>query len=191
MGSEHRLRGGIRAEVRRYTVDVSADALRKRVSCQTRVSTRQLNRVCHMEAELAGLPKWVARYTLQHSFVYGLLCSVDGCPVAIEEFERNTGDPPRVGNQITKLKEGFGLTRVVMVGDRGIITQAHTIADDLKPAGIDWITALRPPAIQQLAAEGGPLQLSFFRRARSRRDRKQGVVSRRAPLRLQELRSRR
>jgi Transposase DDE domain len=93
--------------------------------------------------------------------VYGLLCSPDGCPVAIEVFEGNTGDPSTVGNQITKLKERFGLTRVVMVGDRGMITDAR-IREDLKPAGIDWITALRAPSIQQLAAEDGPLQLSFF-----------------------------
>jgi Transposase DDE domain len=93
--------------------------------------------------------------------VYGLLCAPDGCPVAIEVFEGNTGDPSTVGNQITKLKERFGLTRVVMVGDRGMITDAR-IRDDLKPAGIDWITALRAPSIQQLAAEDGPLQLSFF-----------------------------
>jgi len=93
--------------------------------------------------------------------VYGLLCSPDGCPVAIEVFEGNTGDPSTVGNQITKLKERFGLKRVVMVGDRGMITDAR-IRDDLKPAGIDWITALRAPSIQQLAAEDGPLQLSFF-----------------------------
>jgi hypothetical protein len=93
--------------------------------------------------------------------VYGLLCSPDGCPVAIEVFEGNTGDPSTVGNQITKLKERFGLTRIVMVGDRGMITDAR-IRDDLRPNGIDWITALRAPSIQQLAAENGPLQLSFF-----------------------------
>jgi transposase len=93
--------------------------------------------------------------------VYGLLCAPDGCPVAIEVFAGNTGDPSTVGNQITKLKERFGLNRVVMVGDRGMITQAR-IEGDLEPAGIDWITALRAPQIQQLAAEGGPLQLSFF-----------------------------
>ncbi len=93
--------------------------------------------------------------------VYGLLCAADGCPVAIEVFEGNTGDPSTLGNQITKLKERFGLKRVVMVGDRGMITQAR-IEGDLKPAGLDWITALKAPAIQQLAAEGGPLQLSFF-----------------------------
>jgi hypothetical protein len=93
--------------------------------------------------------------------VYGLLCSADGCPVAIEVFEGNTGDPSTVGNQITKLKERFGLKRVVMVGDRGMITDAR-IEEDLKPAGLDWITALRAPSIQKLAAEDGPLQLSLF-----------------------------
>jgi hypothetical protein len=93
--------------------------------------------------------------------VYGLLCSADGCPVAIEVFEGNTGDPSTVGNQITKLKERFGLKRVVMVGDRGMITDAR-IREDLKPAGLDWITALRAPSIQKLAAEDGPLQLSLF-----------------------------
>jgi hypothetical protein len=93
--------------------------------------------------------------------VYGLLCSPDGRPVAVEVFDGNTGDPSTVGNQIAKLKERFGLTRVVMVGDRGMITDAR-IRDNLKPAGIDWITALRAPSIQQLAAEDGPLQLSFF-----------------------------
>src|SRR5262249_7076837 len=97
----------------------------------------------------------------QMQIVYGLLCAPNGCPVAIEVSEGNTGYPSTVSNQITKLKERFGLKRVVMVGDRGMITQAR-IDDDLKPAGIDWITALRAPAIQQLAAEGGPLQLSLF-----------------------------
>jgi len=84
-----------------------------------------------------------------------------GCPIAIEVFEGNTGDPSTLGNQIAKLKERFGLKRVVIVGDRGMITQAR-IDDELKPAGLDWITALRAPAIQQLASEGGPLQLSLF-----------------------------
>jgi hypothetical protein len=93
--------------------------------------------------------------------VFGLLCSAAGCPIAIEVFEGNTGDPSTLGNQIAKLKERFGLKRVVMVGDRGMITQAR-IERDLKPAGLDWITALRAPSIQQLAAEGGPLQLSLF-----------------------------
>jgi len=93
--------------------------------------------------------------------VFGLLCSAEGCPVAIEVFEGNTGDPATLGHQIAKLKDRFGLKRVVMVGDRGMITQAR-IERELMPAGLDWITALRAPAIQQLAAEGGPLQLSLF-----------------------------
>ena len=93
--------------------------------------------------------------------VFGLLCAADGCPVAIEVFEGNTGDPSTLGNLIAKLKERFGLKRVVMVGDRGMITQAR-IEEELKPAGLDWITALRAPAIQHLAAEDGPLQLSLF-----------------------------
>ena len=93
--------------------------------------------------------------------VYGLLCAPNGCPVAIEVFEGNTGDPATVGNQIAKLKERFGLKRIVLVGDRGMITQAR-IDKDPRPAEIDWITALRAPAIQELAAEGGPLQLSLF-----------------------------
>src|SRR5262249_24685128 len=93
--------------------------------------------------------------------VYGLLCASDGCPIAIEGFEGNTGDPTTIGNQIAKLKGRFGLKRVVMVGDRGMITQAR-LEHDLKPAKIDWITALKAPQIQKLVAEDGPLQLSFF-----------------------------
>jgi hypothetical protein len=93
--------------------------------------------------------------------VFGLLCSAAGCPIAVEVFEGNTSDPSTLGNQIAKLKERFGLERVVMVGDRGMITRAR-IEEDLKPAGLDWITALRAPAIQHLATAGGPLQLSLF-----------------------------
>lgn len=93
--------------------------------------------------------------------VVGLLCTAEGCPVAVEVFEGNTGDPATLAEQIGKLKQRFGLTRVVLVGDRGLITSAR-IAEDLTPAGLDWITALRAPAIQKLAAADGPLQLSLF-----------------------------
>ncbi len=93
--------------------------------------------------------------------VSGLLCAADGCPVAVEVFEGNTGDPSTLAAQVTKLKERFGLSRVVLVGDRGMITEAR-IAEDLAPAGLDWLTALRAPAIQALAADNGPLQLSLF-----------------------------
>ena len=92
--------------------------------------------------------------------VYGLLCNRDGCPVAIEVFEGNTGDPMTLANQVHKLKERFGLDRIVVVGDRGMITSAR-IREDLKPAGLDWITALRAPKIQELV-HGGALQLSLF-----------------------------
>jgi transposase len=92
--------------------------------------------------------------------VYGLLCANDGCPVAIEVFEGNTGDPSTVATQIAKLKDRFGLDHVVLVGDRGMITQAR-IEGDVRPAGLDWITALRAPALQALVS-GGALQMSLF-----------------------------
>ena len=65
--------------------------------------------------------------------------------------------------QITKLRTRFNPSRVVLVGDRGMITDARLEAD-VKPAGLDWITALRAPSIRELAAEGGALQLSLFDR---------------------------
>ena len=92
--------------------------------------------------------------------VYGLLCAPDGCPVAIEVFAGSTSDPTTLTSQVTKLKERFALDHVVLVGDRGMITQAR-ISADLKPAGLDWITALRAPAIKALL-EGGALQMSLF-----------------------------
>src|SRR5215210_2130673 len=92
--------------------------------------------------------------------VYGLLCAPDGCPIAVEVFAGDTADPMTLSTQIAKLKERFGLAPVVLVGDRGLITQARIDAD-LAPAGLDWITALRAPAICGLV-EGGQLQLSLF-----------------------------
>jgi hypothetical protein len=96
--------------------------------------------------------------TLQ--IVYGLLCAPDGCPVAIEVFEGNTGDPKTLAPQVEKLKRRFGLDHVVLVGDRGMITQAR-LTEDIRTAGLDWITALRAPAIKALV-KGGTLQLSLF-----------------------------
>jgi hypothetical protein len=93
--------------------------------------------------------------------VFGLLCTAEGCPIAVEVFEGDTADPATLADQVAKLKERFALGRVVLVGDRGMITSAR-LEQDLKPAGLDWITALRAPAIQVLAADGGPLQLSLF-----------------------------
>jgi transposase len=96
--------------------------------------------------------------TLQ--IVYGLLCAPDGCPVAIEVFDGNTGDPTTLAPQIDKLKQRFGLSHVVLVGDRGMITEARITAD-IKSAGLDWITALRGPAIKDLL-NSGALQLTLF-----------------------------
>ena len=96
--------------------------------------------------------------TLQ--IVYGLLCAPDGCPVAIEVFDGNTADPMTLATQVEKLKQRFHLDHVVLVGDRGMITQAR-ITEDIKSAGLDWITALRAPAIKQLL-NSGALQLSLF-----------------------------
>ena len=92
--------------------------------------------------------------------VYGLLCAADGCPVAVEVFEGNTADPMTLSTQIGKLKERFALSRVVLVGDRGMITSAR-ISDELRPAGLDWITALRAPQIRALL-DTGAFQLSLF-----------------------------
>ena len=92
--------------------------------------------------------------------VYGLLCAPDGCPVAIEVFEGDTADPRTLAAQIDKVKKRFALEHVVLVGDRGMITQARIDAE-IAPAGLDWITALRTPAIRALA-EAGALQMSLF-----------------------------
>ena len=92
--------------------------------------------------------------------VYGLLCSPAGVPIAIEVFEGNTGDPKTLAAQIKKLKDRFGLTRVCLIGDRGMITSAR-IRDELRPAELDWITALRAPQIKALV-QTNALQLSLF-----------------------------
>jgi transposase len=92
--------------------------------------------------------------------VYGLLCSPTGVPVAIEVFDGNTADPKTLTAQIDKLKTRFGLTQVALVGDRGMLTSAR-IRDDLRPAHLDWISALRAPQIKALV-DHGALQLSLF-----------------------------
>jgi hypothetical protein len=85
--------------------------------------------------------------------VYGVLTSTAGIPVAVQVFKGATGDPATVADQVKKLKQRFGLTHVALVGDRGMITKAR-IKDDLKPAELDWVTALRGPAIRVLMARG-------------------------------------
>src|SRR6202142_2925482 len=93
--------------------------------------------------------------------VYGLLCTREGLPVAVEVFDGNTADPATLAAQIAKLKQRFALERVVLVGDRGMLTSAR-IREEVEPAGLDWISCLRSDAIQKLASDDGPLQLSLF-----------------------------
>ena len=92
--------------------------------------------------------------------VFGLLTDGEGRPVAVEVFAGNTADPMTLAAQLGKLRERFGLEQVVLVGDRGLLTAAR-IREDLAPLGLEWITALRAPAIRQLV-EQGTLQLSLF-----------------------------
>lgn len=93
--------------------------------------------------------------------VFGLLTNSVGCPVAVEVFAGNTSDPKTVATQVDKLRQRFGLSNMVLVGDRGMITSAR-IREDLPAShGIQWISALRATQIQKLAA-GGQLQMSLF-----------------------------
>lgn len=93
--------------------------------------------------------------------VFGLLTNPEGCPVAVEVFEGNTADPKTVAGQIRKLRQRFQLQQFVVVGDRGMLTSARIREDLQTEEGVRWITALRAPQIQQLAADGN-LQLSLF-----------------------------
>jgi hypothetical protein len=113
-------------------------------------------RTCPLGA--IGHPKDGVRGRLQ--IVYGLLTSKDGIPVAIEVFAGNTGDPKTVAAQVTRVKDRFGLTQVVLVGDRGMLTAAR-LREDVRPAGLDWVTALRAPQVKALV-RGGDLQLTLF-----------------------------
>ena len=110
-----------------------------------------LGKLGHSRDDKSGKPQ----------IVFGLLTNAAGCPVAVEVFEGNTSDPKTVATQVKKLRERFGLSDVVLVGDRGMITSAR-IREDLPAShGIQWISALRASQIQKLAA-GGQLQMSLF-----------------------------
>ncbi|WP_168990966.1 IS1634 family transposase, partial [Mycobacterium pseudokansasii] len=112
--------------------------------------TCPLGKIGHARDGVKGRPQ----------IVYGLLCSTAGIPIAIEVFDGNTADPKTLSAQITKLKKRFGLTRVCLIGDRGMLTCAR-IRDELRPAELDWITALRAPQIKALV-EADALQLTLF-----------------------------
>jgi len=93
--------------------------------------------------------------------VFGLLANADGCPVAVEVFDGNVGDPATLPAQVKKLRDQFAIERVILVGDRGMITDARIRENLAGVDGIDWITSLRAPAIQALV-DNGSLQLSLF-----------------------------
>jgi Transposase DDE domain len=93
--------------------------------------------------------------------VFGLICTGEGCPIAVEVFPGNTADPATVATQVSKLRERFGIEHIVWAGDRGMLTSAR-IEQVLKPQGMDWVSSLRAPQIAQLAAEHGPFQPTLF-----------------------------
>jgi hypothetical protein len=113
-------------------------------------------RTCPLGA--IGHPKDGVRGRLQ--IVYGLLTSAEGIPVAVEVFKGNTGDPKTVAAQVGKVTDRFGITKVVLAGDRGMLTAAR-LREDLRPAHLDWITALRAPQVKALVRDGA-LQLTLF-----------------------------
>lgn len=94
------------------------------------------------------------------SIVYGVITDGQGRPVAVDVYEGDTGDPSTVTDQVEKLRKQFGLERVVLVGDRGMLTEAQ-IEQLRKHRSIGWVSALRAKQIQQLA-EGGTIQMSLF-----------------------------
>ena len=93
---------------------------------------------------------------------YGLLTDPNGRPVAVRVFPGNTGDPAAFTEIVIVVRDKLGLTQMVMVGDRGMITAARigALGGLEDPSG--WVTALRAPAITKLAAEDGPLQMTLF-----------------------------
>jgi hypothetical protein len=99
---------------------------------------------------------------------YGLLTDPSGRPVAVRVFPGSTGDPAAFTEIVQVVRDKFGLAKMVMVGDRGMITSARIAAlnqredGTARPDPYGWITALRAPAIKKLMAEDGPLQLSLF-----------------------------
>ena len=97
--------------------------------------------------------------TLQ--IVFGLLCTAEGCPVAVEVFEGSTADPKTVASQVTKIRERFGLQHVVLVGDRGMLTASRIREDLADVEGLRWITTLRAPTIRKLV-DAGAVTPSFF-----------------------------
>ena len=93
--------------------------------------------------------------------VFGLLCNREGCPIAVEVFEGNKSDPTTLGKQIEKVRHRFGISRIIWVGDRGMITQTRIDQEFSSYEDLDWITALTAPQIKKLA-EQKVIQLGLF-----------------------------
>ena len=106
----------------------------------------------HCELAQRGHSRDRKKGTLQ--IVFGLLCTASGCPVAVEVFEGSTSDPNTVAAQVDKIRTRFGLHRVVLVGDRGMLTAARIREDLASVDGLRWITTLRAPTIRKLVAAG-------------------------------------
>ena len=90
----------------------------------------------------------------RQQIVFGLLCSRDGCPVAVEVFAGNTADPATVADQVRKIRTRFGIERIALVGDRGMLTTAR-IRKAVEPAGLDWISALKTADLRTLLRPTG------------------------------------
>ena len=91
----------------------------------------------------------------KRQIVCGLLCAADGCPVAVEVFAGNTADPTTVSTPVRTIRERFGITRIALAGDRGMLTTAR-LREDLEPAGMDWISALKTQDIRPLLKRPKP-----------------------------------
>ena len=93
---------------------------------------------------------------------FGLLCAPSGCPIAIEVFQGNTDDPTTLSRQLTKLQDRFGIHRIAVVGDRGMITSGR-IREDLRPRELDWISAFKSTDIRKLLKQpkGGEAALQL------------------------------
>ena len=89
--------------------------------------------------------------------VFGLLCSRDGCPVAVEVFPGNAADPTTVAAQVAKIRDRFAIERIALVGDRGMLTTAR-IRETVEPAGLDWISALKTTDLRKLLREPRPAE---------------------------------
>jgi hypothetical protein len=91
----------------------------------------------------------------KQQIVFGLLCSAEGCPLAVQVFAGNTADPATVAAQVQRIRKRFGMRNIALVGDRGMLTTAR-IREDVEPAGLDWISALKSQHLRTLLKRPQP-----------------------------------